>query len=127
VRAAVVLLVSLATLSGLRFLVDIAMLARDTHGPDDVTLYEHRFDVLRPMLPRQGTVGYVTDRPEAAREFFLTQYALAPLIVVAHARAPLVIGNFFDPDAGPAVAAAHGLALLRDFGDGVALFRGPSG
>jgi hypothetical protein len=100
-------------------------LARDTHGPDEVTLYQRRFAVLSPMLDRQRVVGYVSDRPDAAREFFLTQYALAPIIVANHARVGLVIGNFFDPATGPAVAAAHRLTLVRDFGDGLVLYRGP--
>ena len=125
VRAAVALLLSMAMLSGLRFLVGTATLARETHRPDEVTLYQRRFAVLSPMLDRQRVVGYVTDRPDAAREFFLTQYALAPVIVANHAHADLVIGNFFDPDTGPALAAAHRLALIRDFGEGLALYRGP--
>jgi hypothetical protein len=125
VRAAVALLLAMAMLSGLRFLVGTAMLARDTHGPDEVTLYQRRFAVLAPMLDRQRVVGYVSDRPDAAREFFLAQYALAPIILANSARADLVIGNFFDPNAGPAVAADHRLALIRDFGEGLALYRGP--
>ncbi len=124
-RVAVLLLVSIAVVSGVRFLVQVATLARDWPGSDEVTLYERRFDALRRALPRHGTVGYVSDRPEAGKEFFLTQYALAPLIVVRHPGAPLVVGNFFDPDTAPGVAAERRLVLLHDFGDGVALFRGP--
>jgi len=127
VRAAVLLLVSTALVSGGRFLVDVAALAWEARGPDEVTLYERRFAALRAMAPRTGVVGYLSDRPDTPREFFLTQYALAPLIVVAHARAPLVVGNFFEPDAAPALAAARGLTLLHDFGGGVALLMGPGG
>lgn len=127
VHVAVGLLVSLALLSGLRFLVQIAALARGAGGPDEVSLYDQRFAPVRRALPRLGTVGYLSDRPDADREFFMTQYALAPVVVVADTRAPLVVGNFFDPDLALGLAAERRLALLQDFGAGVALYLGPGG
>jgi hypothetical protein len=127
VRVAVALLVATAVLSGVRLAVRVAALALDWQRPDEVTGYEERFHALRRLLPPHGVVGYLSDRHDAVKEFYLTQYALAPVIVVRDARAPLVVGNFFDPEAAAALAAAHRLTPVRDFGEGVVLFRGPGG
>jgi hypothetical protein len=74
-------------------------------------------------LPARGVVGYVSDDLEAAREYFLTQYTLAPLVVDRAVGHPLVVGNFFDPATAPAVAARQQLRLVHDVGEGVMLFR----
>src|SRR5262245_63431211 len=68
-------------------------------GTGDVGSYLRRFDPLRRELPTHVTVGYesdledsLTDRQEVKR-FYLAQYALAPVIVVAGAKPDLVVGN----------------------------------
>jgi hypothetical protein len=124
VRVAVLLLASAAILSSGRSLFQLTNLALEWQGPDEITLYEGRFTPLKPLLPRHGLVGYVSDRPESAREFYLTQYALAPVVVAQNLDTPLVVGNFFEPELSVQVAARHRLTLLRDFGGGVVLFRG---
>ena len=69
--------------------------------PDDVTLDEQRFARLRPLLPRHGTVGYVTDgdpQSLAVNEKYLAvQYALAPVLVKNSPRQTLVVGNIMLP------------------------------
>lgn len=103
--------------------------------PDEITRYEDRFRELRTALPSRVRVGYVADRlparaaadPELARQAFkryvLTQYALLPAIVLADtAGAGLVVGDFEAPD-GRDSAAARGLTLIRDLGEGVLLLR----
>jgi GT2 family glycosyltransferase len=102
--------------------------------PDEITLYESRFHGLRQVLLPHGQVGYVADSAAAIAEdsehpgradfkrYLLTQYALLPTLVRPDTRQPLVVGNFASVgqlDSG----AARGLTQIRNFGNGVVLFR----
>ena len=95
---------------------------------DEISRYEARFWLLRSALPPKGVVGYLSDPwpppfdGDWLKGFFLTQYALAPLVVVDSISPALVIGNFRS--VGPERNAADPtLVLVRDFGDGILLLR----
>jgi len=121
---AVALLVALALATNGHYLVKVVRFRATYEGPNRTTYYEDRFAPLRRLLPRHGVVGYVSDRPSAEREYFLTQYALAPLLLDRGGVHAVVVGNFFEPARASAVAAPMGLVLVRDLGNGVMLFRG---
>jgi len=106
-------------------------------GDDRIAAYEMRFKDLKEMLPPRSVVGYVTDeelsdetfhqlppdnsfRFRAVLHYHLTQYALAPIIVDNTLEHELVVGNFRTPHAMPPV---RGHVLLKDFGNGIMLFR----
>ncbi|MBE0559158.1 MAG: hypothetical protein IH628_18165 [Proteobacteria bacterium] len=104
---------------------------------DPVTFHEARIDQLKPLLPASGHIGYVTtvenDRifakerafqnVEYLAQYALTQYTLAPLIVRNSPELPLVVGNFLDGPPAPGFLKKHGLVPLKDFGDGLVLYR----
>ena len=120
--AMVVALVLMAVLSDWRALQ--TMVARRFHAGDVRAVeYERRYDEMRPFLPRRGVVGYLSDRMDAGAEYYLTQYTLAPLVVARTPGHVVVVGNFFEPRAGPVLARQHGLVIVRDFGQGLLLLR----
>lgn len=91
------------------------------HDPYRVKqLSDERFADLEHALPRTGVVGYVGGSSTAALgDYYLTEYALAPLVVDYSTDHAIVIGNF------PSEAAPHvpdNLELIKDFGAGVFLF-----
>lgn len=103
-----------------------------------VQSYTDRYAALKGLLPPRGIVGYLSDGPgppasenqapdktEAyqARWFMLTQYALAPVIVVRDPNRPLVVCNVQDPTRVSQVCQRPGLELVRDLGNGIALLR----
>ncbi len=92
---------------------------------DEVTRYENRFADLREVLPKHGVVGYVTDQhyPESGRQYFQTQYTLAPSIITWGKGYHLVIGNFHGTADGSDITKTLDLVLLREFGDGLFLFK----
>ena len=104
---------------------------------DPVTIHETRIARLLPLLPASGVVGYVTtvenNRIFAAEKSFanveflaqyvLTQYTLAPRIVRNSPDLPLVVGNFIDGPPAPGFLEKNGLVRLKDFGDGLILYR----
>jgi hypothetical protein len=86
---------------------------------------DQRFAALKAMLPERGVVGYIgdpgrRDPGNSAADYYLAQYALAPLVVDRSTKHPLVVGNFVDSP--PMPAPASNLQLVRDFGNGVMLF-----
>ena len=88
----------------------------------DQLVTESRFRKLREALPVNGHVGFITDEvgDGLVARYYLTQYALAPIVVEEGTSRDLVIGNFrkFDPHLVPVT-----LLLVADFGDGLLLFR----
>jgi GT2 family glycosyltransferase len=126
-------LVLFALASSLRLLGRAVQALHHLPSRDAITSYEDRFRELRPALPPVGRVGYVTD-PEikpaegldaprlAFKRYLLTQYALLPTIVLPDTQAGLVVGNFEAAEI-PNTDATAGLRLVRDYGNGVMLFR----
>jgi hypothetical protein len=95
---------------------------------DKITLYEKRFGELKKELARKRVVGYFSEDPPDSREYlrnyYLTQYALSPVIVLPELNRDLVVGNFSKLAAPPQVVKQKDLYLLRDYGNGVFLYRG---
>jgi hypothetical protein len=91
---------------------------------DLVALYdEQRYAGVAVLLPPGCVVGYVEDDPPDAampQHYFLTQYVLAPCVLVNDTRRPLVLVNG-RPESEVRPPMAEG-RLLRDLGKGVRLF-----
>ena len=68
--------------------------------------------------------GYLGESGAAALgDYYLAQYALAPLVVDHSVNHALVVGNFPSSTGGaPAALPSDHLQLVQDFGDGVLLF-----
>lgn len=105
-------------------LLSILRVVRDAPRPgypstDDVSKRsDQRFAALKAALPSRGIVGYVGDSSDPVADYYLAQYALAPLVIDRSSDHALVIGNF------PASlhASVEHLQLVTDFGNGVVLF-----
>ena len=96
---------------------------------------DERLQRLRAHLPGRGVVGYVSDgwngssftTVEALQDYFLTQYSIAPVIVVRRTDLPIVVGNYPADSAAETTGARTfraGLVVRRDLGDGVLLLEG---
>jgi hypothetical protein len=82
---------------------------------------DQRFAALRAALPPRGVIGYVgASGNVGVRDYYLTQYALVPVVVDHSLNHPLVIANFPDSPQPASVLSDH-LQIVRDFGDGVLL------
>ena len=81
---------------------------------------DKRFAAVKSHLPAQGVIGYVGETGDSALpDYYLAQYALAPLVIDRSAHRTIVIGNF--PGTKPSEIPPD-LKLLEDFGNGVLLF-----
>ncbi len=112
-----------------------APIAASAAGAQRTGAQDERLRRLREHLPPRGVVGYTSDgwdgesfrTVEAMQDYFLTQYAVAPVIVLRGTSLPIVIGNYpADSTAGLTSARTYpaGLVLRRDLGDGVVLLEG---
>lgn len=98
-------------------------------GRDRITVSESRYEQIKKALPPHGTVGYISNlKADDIRfdpgfgEYYLAQYALAPLVVIYSSDQPLVIGNFRG-STPVSSAAVPNMVLVKDFGNGIMLFR----
>jgi hypothetical protein len=107
-------------LSSVRLIVDAPAAALKSGSDDIASRSDQRFSALKGALPERGVVGYVGESgPLAAGDYYLTQYALAPVVVDHSPNHDLVIGNF--PDSLSRDVPSN-LQLKKDFGSGVLLF-----
>jgi hypothetical protein len=80
---------------------------------------DQRFASAKAMLPSRGVIGYIGEPGALARgDYYLAEYALAPLVVDDSANHPMVLANFPDSP----LQTFSNLRLMKDFGNGVALY-----
>ena len=101
--------------------------------PGVVAAYEERFGPVREeVLGVKGLdrIGFVTDRPPhevltdfaSVKDYYLTQYALAPIVLALGAdRTDYVIASFSRTAIGK--RTLPGFEPVQDWGDGVVLFK----
>ncbi len=124
---AVLSLAAIALVSSFWFLLDVAGTANHSSRSFGVAAFENRFDDLRKLAQPPLVLGYLSDNPpndpSTLAEFHLTQYTLAPAIVKPSADENLVIVNYHSKQLDMAELRPRHLAVVRDFGNGVALCR----
>ncbi len=87
---------------------------------------EERLSELKDILPPRGVVGYISNVESWGyweARCVLTQYVLAPVVVERGAERELVIGNFDNPPELVDILREYHLTLVRDFGNGIMLFK----
>jgi hypothetical protein len=94
----------------------------------ELARFKQRMSPLSGALPPDATVGYVSDlKPDptlrSQLEYRMTQYALVPVMVEDGSNYAYVVGNFHGPLAVQAQELQQ-LTIIKDFGNGVLLFRG---
>jgi hypothetical protein len=118
---ALALLICAALLANLARLNDLWELP--PANVSEMSQRDSRFEQLRSALPKRGMVGYVTDAKDAEEfevRLLLTQFSLAPLILVSSTEQLPIVGDFWRPESPRQGNPAS--TTLRDFGNGVVLF-----
>jgi hypothetical protein len=122
----VLLLLAYVAVSDARWVYRAARALLDARADDPITRYERRYRELRRALPAHGVIGYVDGAEpfgtEEFRRFLLTEYALAPLVLINDTTPELIVGNFNSDSIQPG-PTEPGLQPVHDFGDGVWLLR----
>jgi hypothetical protein len=120
-KCAILLFTICCLLSTIRILREAPNPAHITR--DDVSKKsDERFAAVKTRLPASGVIGYIGESGNSSTpDYYLTQYALAPLVVDRSSHHAIVIGNF--PLSRPSDLPPN-LRLLEDCGSGVLLFAG---
>ena len=130
-KTGIVLLISCALLSNLRLLYrQVKSFDISTVGKDRISLKDKQYEELRKILPSYGVVGYISDWSpsyesfKASTEYTATQYCLAPVVVENTHERELVVGNFRSGGSIARRASPRKLVLVKDFINGIILYRG---
>ena len=136
-QAAIVLLAGIALYANFNLAVGLIETYPKIREGDVVTACEKRMLPLRDALAGTREVGYITtvdndkifgrektfEDVEVLAHYILTQYALAPVVVRNSPDYPLVVGNFTEGKPDPAVIREKRLIPVKDYGDGLVLYR----
>jgi hypothetical protein len=74
---------------------------------------------VRSLLPSHGTIGFLDDTGASAENYFLTQYAVAPVVVVRDGNRDLVIGAFRPATAPPPPPSPRHEVVFEDRDRGI--------
>jgi hypothetical protein len=122
VRAGLILLLLIALLSSRELL---RLTSHGQAGGSEAVAYIHRFDAIKKILPERGVICYTPDPHvdvSTNKDYFLAEYALAPLVLRTGTDCDLLVANFPGGSAQVRISSPDYL-LDKDFGNGVALFR----
>ena len=131
IRMGIGFLIFFALLSNFQLFIDSPKFELSQVGRDEITLYQKRFDVIKGMLPARGIVGYAggglnyaeywNSEAAALRNWFLTQYTLAPVVVSITTNRRITIIN--DSGGGTdSTSSENAGGTVRDLGNGNTLF-----
>jgi hypothetical protein len=90
---------------------------------------EQRFASALELLPTTAVIGYISDLPlsetAGSTAFVAAQYVVAPRSLVLAGAQPTAwaVGNFARPGDFAAIGAQAGFTIVRDFGNGVVVYR----
>ena len=122
VHAAAIGLLAISLLTIFQLLLD-AISAKAPDESASIPVFETRFDEVKKAVPPDAVLGFITDSsmadPNVQAEYFVAQYALAPRVVANRADQKLVLGIIHNP-----TPRFPNLPMIRDFGNGIRLYRG---
>jgi hypothetical protein len=121
-RAGLILLLLIALLSSRELL---RLTSHGQAGGSEAVAYIQRFDAIKKILPERGVICYAPDpriEVDTNKDYFLAQYALAPLVLRTNRDCDLLVANFPGGSTKVRISSPDYL-LAKDFGNGVALFR----
>ncbi len=124
---AVFALAALALASSFWWLLDLVGDYSRNAGTVGVAAFDNRFSSLRKAVSPKSVFGYISENPPntlaSQAEYYLTQYALAPALVIESARLPLVVANMRTATPNAALLQANHLTPMQDFSSGILLCR----
>lgn len=124
---AVIALLGIAVASIFWVLLDVAGAYARSARSYGVDNFENRFGDLPKAATPQTVFGYISDNrpddPSDQAEFYLTQYTLAPAIVVTSVTESEVVANMHAANPDLKALQARHLMPIRNFGNGIYLCR----
>jgi hypothetical protein len=122
-RLALVLIAVAALLPAVSLLLELGQIGWRRRD-DAISAFDRRLAPLRDAVRGQEAIGYLPpggslEAPGGAAHFYMTRYALAPVIVVAEQQQPMIVAD----GVGDRGRLPPDLEIARDFGGGLFLLR----
>ena len=101
---------------------------------DPVTNWERRIEPLKNDLPKNGEIGYLSEwdlpgwsggQSDMDNEYRLTQYALAPRLLIRGHDYAQIVANLTDPLDVNRIEDLYSVRMVHEYGFGIYLFAGP--
>jgi hypothetical protein len=86
-------------------------------------IQQKRFEALKPELQGVAVAGYFSDMDSVPGVFLAAEYALAPTVLADERHNEWVVGDFYKPTDYAEFGRAHNFTVVKDFSQGVVLFR----
>lgn len=122
---AVIALLGVALASIFWVLLDVA--GAYTHTSFGVDAFQNRFGDLTKAVNARTVFGYISDNrpddPSDQAEFYLSQYTLAPTVLVTSVNQREVVANLHAANPDMNALRARNLVPVRNFGNGIFLCR----
>jgi hypothetical protein len=96
---------------------------RTLKDPYRIATQVQRLEPVRRELPPNTPLGYISDIQPDSATILTVQFAVAPMLLVGNAPHEWVLGNFSRPQNYVEFGRAHGLTLVKEFANGVVLYR----
>ncbi len=118
----------LLSLFGVLSYYEFLVAYRPMADPNQIAALQERFRDIGSAAPPDGIMSYISDVPLEPGGLALrgaAQYAIAPRMIdpSPSANREWVLGNFFQSYDAERIARERGLRVVRDFGNGVVVFR----
>ena len=91
--------------------------------PYQLAAQQERFEPLDREVPPNVSLGYVSNLKPDAAIVLGVQYSVAPRLLVVDAPHQFVLGNFSRPQDYAEFGRTRGLSLVKEFPNGVVLYR----
>lgn len=97
--------------------------------PYEIGAQQSRFEQALAAVPPGARLGYLSDLPAGDQEtaaFNIARYVIAPRLLVetgGAATTEWVIGDFTGVGSPASIGAAHNLRLVKEYGNGLVLYR----
>ena len=86
-----------------------------------------RLEKIKDVLPEEGFIGYFTNKKyspgDDARFYFLTQYALSPLIIIRDKKQQILIADVDESFDVIEFCKKHNYSIVKDSGRGIIVLR----
>lgn len=121
--AALVLVALLSLYGTIEFYGEQLERNRTLKDPYHIAIQLERLEPVRRELPPNTLLGYISDIQPDSATILTTQFAVAPMLLVGNAPHEWVLGNFSKPQNYAEFGRVHGLVLVKEFANGVVLYR----
>jgi hypothetical protein len=121
--AGLVLTAALSLYGTIEFYGEQSERNRTLKDPYHIDAQVQRLEPVRRELPPNTPLGYISDIKPDSATILTVQFAVAPMLLVGDAPHDWVLGNFSKPQDYVDFGRAHGLTLVKDFANGVVLYR----